>query len=316
MITIIIFAIPILFILISVKQIKTVQSFKSFALSQNSFGTFGMYCTMLASGVGAGVILGNAEKSYVGAWEYPLGCLGFAVQLLVVACLAPRIYQWRHCLSTGEILGKTYSGSDVRLISGFIWILFCTGIVTAQVLAVERVVAMIIPTWQFEAALVLTASVIIYSCLGGVYSVVYTDVIQSLVLLMALTALGAWGVYHLNTTNPDWFISAPNTVIQRTRSEAFSSIPLIFLGFIFGDALIPITIQRVTMSRSYQQSQRALVLTAFVVVLVVALSALLGFTAFTMEPDQIGNKTFSILIEAMPFWLKLLAIAGQGLRIK
>ncbi|KEI71872.1 sodium:solute symporter family protein [Endozoicomonas elysicola] len=300
---------PLLFLLVSLYQLRSIRSFATFALDRDSFGTLTIYCTILASGVGAGVIMGNAEKAYQGEWFYPLGCLGFALQLWVTARLAPRIYQWRNCLSSGEILSNVYGGKDIRFISGALWLIFCMGIVAAQVIAIQRVVTMLIPGRETPVAAFLIISVILYSSLGGIRSVVTTDVIQAVILLLSLIALTVWGI---------WFLGGIESTYQQLRVQNIQSsftgqIPtlfIVFFGFLLGDALIPISIQRVTMARSHQEASKAMQLTAAVIFAVILLCGLIGLIANLLEPGQESQYTFNILLSALPFWLKLFVVSG------
>ncbi|USE39199.1 sodium:solute symporter [Endozoicomonas sp. SCSIO W0465] len=300
---------PFLFLLIGLYQLRSIHSFSSFALDRNAFGTLAIYCTILASGVGAGMIMGNAEKAYQGEWVYPLGSLGFSLQLWLTARLAPRIYQWRHCLSFGEILGRVYDGNDIRSISGTLWLIFCLGIVTAQVIAMQRVVNMLVPGWELPVALCLITSVILYSSLGGVRSVVTTDIIQAILLLFALVALIVWGI---------WFLGGIESTYQQLQLKYVDSpvsgktpaLLVIFLGFLLGDALIPISVQRVTMARSHREASKALQLTAGVVLVITLFCGLIGVIANLLEPGQQSHQTFNILLSSQPFWLKLLTVAG------
>ncbi len=303
---------PLLFLLVSLYQLRSIRIFATFALDRDAFGTLTIYCTILASGVGAGVIMGNAEKAYQGEWIYPLGCLGFAFQLWLTAGLAPRIYQWRNCLSSGEILGNVYGGKDIRFISGALWLIFCMGIVTAQVIAMQRVVTMLIPGWETPVAAFLIISIILYSSLGGVRSVVTTDVIQAIILLLSLIALTIWGI---------WFLGGIESTYQQLRLQNIQSsftgqIPtlfIVFFGFLFGDALIPISIQRITMARSHQDASKAMELTAaviFAVILLCGLIGLIGLIANLLKPGQESQYTFNILLSVLPFWLKLFVVSG------
>ncbi len=298
-----------LFLLFGLYQLKSIRSFAAFALDRDAFGTLAIYCTILASGVGAGMIMGNAEKAYRGEWFYPLGCLGFSLQLWLTAQLAPRIYRWRHCLSFSEILGQVYGGKDIRFISGTLWMIFCMGLVTAQMIAIQRVVSMLVPGWELPVASCLIISVILYSSLGGVRSVVTTDTIQAIILLLALVTLTIWGIWFLGGIEATYQQFQLNNAENHSTGQV-TTLLIIFVGFLLGDALIPISIQRVTMARSHLEASKALRLTAVVVLIVTLLCGLIGVIASLLEPGQDSHRTINILISSQPLWLKLLTVTG------
>ena len=302
---------PLLFLLVGLIQLKSIRSFENFALDRDAFGSLAIYCSILASGVGAGVIMGNAEKAYQGEWIYPLGCLGFSLQLLLTARLAPRIYRWRDCLSTGEILGNAYGGNDVRFIAGTLWLLFCVGIVAAQVIAMIRVVNILVPGWEVPIASCLIAAVILYSSLGGIRSVVTTDVVQAIILLLSLVVLAVWGVNHIGGIEPiSQLFLDHNSNGYKYHLNQLPPFIIIFLGFLLGDALIPTSIQRITMARSHSDAARAMRLTAAATFIVILLCGLIGIIAFQLQPEQDSLLTFQILLSEMPLWLKLLVVTG------
>ncbi|WP_461536809.1 sodium:solute symporter family protein [Spongorhabdus nitratireducens] len=305
---IIIFSLAALLLVYSILQIKQVGNFSAFALDRNAFGVVAIYCTFLASGIGAGHLMGAAEKSYATGWYYTIGCLGYPLQLLLVAWLAPRVYQWRQCLSSGEILSKAYGGNDIRLIAGLIWLFFCTGIISAQVVAMQRVSHMLIPQHETLIAVLLTATVIIYSCLGGVRSVVSTDIFQAWALLLAIATLLVWGIEE--TGGIESFTQYNLELIQSLKQESSPELLILFLCFLFGDVLIPVSIQRITMARSATQARSALLLTAFVVFWVVLTSGALGTIAQMLDGSRHASETFNIIILFAPDWLGIFLFAG------
>ena len=306
-----ILSLSVAFLIYGVWHLKTVNQFSIFALDRNAFGSFAIYCTLLASGVGAGHLMGAAEKSYDSGWFYTIACMGFTFQLILSGWLVLRIFRWRHCLSSGEILGKAFGGRDVRLIAGVLWLLFCMGIVSAQVVAMQRVAAMLLPAdWHFEAAMLLSVTVILYSCLGGVRSVVSTDIIQAVLLLGAMCAVVAWGVQSTGGWQPfyDHNLDKLNSLLNGDVS--LLSLGLLFMVFFLGDALIPISIQRIAMSRSVKQARTAVYVTALIVSFVVLLSGALGTVAYLMNGNQLPRDTFTILLDRMPDWLSMVLLLG------
>ncbi|KEQ13369.1 hypothetical protein GZ77_13240 [Endozoicomonas montiporae] len=303
--------ISIAFLIYGVRHLKTVNQFSVFALDRNAFGSFAIYCTLLASGVGAGLLMGAAEKSYASGWFYTIACMGFTFQLILSGWLVPRIFKWRDCLSSGEILGKAFGGRDVRLIAGVLWLLFCMGIVSAQVVAMQRVSAMLLPAdWHFAAAMLLSVTVILYSCLGGVRSVVITDIIQAVLLLSAMLAVVVWGVHLTGGWQPFYDHNIDNLHSLIDGNTSLLGMGLLFMVFFLGDALIPISIQRVTMSRSVSQARTAVYVTALIVSFVVLLSGALGTVAHLLDANQLPRDTFTILLERMPGWLSMVLLVG------
>ncbi|WP_062267739.1 sodium:solute symporter family protein [Endozoicomonas arenosclerae] len=297
------------FLLISLKHVRSVRSFSVFALDRGSFGVWTLYATTLASGVGAGQLMGGAEKAYVSGFAYSFACMGFVAQLLFTAWLAPRVYLWRDCLSSGEMFGQAYGCQKIRCLCGLIWIAFCIGIISAQVVAMERVASLLLLDWRVEAGLLLSGIVIIYSALGGIKSVVRTDVIQAALLFSALFLMVLWGVGA--TGGKEAFIEvARQDITSSSENLSLLSLTFLFIGFLFGDALIPVSVQRINMAKSPWQARNALVIAAFVVLLVILMSASLGLIASQIDDSRPAQDTFSLLLAEAPEGLKMLMLLG------
>ncbi len=297
------------FLTISLIHFRSIKQFSVFALDRGAFGTFTLYATILASGIGAGNIMGIAEKAYTSGCFYTLASLGFVAQLLLSAWLAPRVYQWRHCLSSGEVIGKGYGSLRVQCLSGLIWVAFCIGIISAQVVAMVRVASLLLPRWQVEIGFFLSGIVIVYSCLGGVRSVVRTDVIQAILLFSALVFLILWGIEA----------TGGKEILIKTIHEDIASIPerfsllkllFLFIWFFLGDALIPVSVQRIAMARTCCQARLALLVTALGVLFVITMAGGIGHIASLLDSGQPAENTFLILVENIPEPLKVLMLIG------
>lgn len=134
---------------------------------------------------------------------------------------------------------------------------------------------------------VLTALIALYSCLGGFRTVVDTDILQSIFLLLAIVA----GFYFVFTfeTKP---IASINFSIGSLIGDVgwANALGISFLGF--GWLLITMdTWQRNCASRSIDTSMKGIIIAGLIMTLFVVFFALFGiYVKNSIEPILVGNN--------------------------
>lgn len=119
-------------VLITMRYSTRSKSFEDFALARNSFGSFAILSTVVASFVGGGTIIGLAEKSFMNGVGTSVAFIGFAIQIFLTGyIIAPRLLtKYGSALSVGDIFAKGY-GHNAKIVMGIGWFLFTFGIITA-----------------------------------------------------------------------------------------------------------------------------------------------------------------------------------------
>jgi solute:Na+ symporter, SSS family len=155
--------------------------------------------SVVATDVGGGFSIGLGGLGFAmglsGSWMLFTGLLGAwlsAVLLIPRICRHP---QFRHWLTLPQWFGDRF-GPGAALAAGLISAIGYTGFTSSQLLAGAKLAAAAVPQLEISHALLLMGSIaVIYTVLGGLKAVIYTDTIQWLILLIGLGALGlpiAW----------------------------------------------------------------------------------------------------------------------------
>jgi len=287
-----------------------VKDLKSFALAKGHFALFPLICTIVATCVGGGVIVGTAEKAFQGSLGYAIGLLGFPLQLILTGLvIAPRINKFKTALSIGDII-KTAYGKGGQVLTGLLWCCFCVGILVVQITALGNFMAQFINLGMTANLLIGAGTVILYCYFGGIRAVVLTDVLQFIILyiaipltfIMALVYIGGW----------ENFFSTADSLMPLAPA-VFSVTELLVLGlsFLLGDALIPPVIQRLLMAKSDVQAKRSFFLGGFITVPLCLIGGGLGIAAYAIDPSLKAGQVIPFLINTLlPVGLKSLAICG------
>ena len=216
--------------------------------------------SVVATDVGGGFSIGLGGLGFVmglaGSWILFTGLIG---AWLTAVVLIPKVHKTG--LANGlqtfpEILKFNY-GKTVALAAALISAIGYIGFTASQVLAGAKLtsatfVGVDIP----QAVIIMGAIAVVYTALGGIKTVIYTDTVQWIILLsglsligvpFALKALGGWEAAKV-------FLSAEmlqlsNVKISTIINWAFSIIPIWFIGMTL--------YQRIFAAKSTKEAKRA-----------------------------------------------------------
>lgn len=312
---------------------RRIHTQEDFAVAGRSLTAPVLVGTMLATWIGTGSLVANAQKTYEIGIAMILVPLGGAVGLFVLSRVAARVRRFEQ-LTVQDIL-ETRFGLLPRVLGTVAMITAYLTIVSYQYRAGGAVIHTMYPglaTWC-EATLgsgvvnfleehtawtdaswgsVIAAAFIIgYTVLGGLVSVAYTDVINGLVMILGLLIglpllfgdIG--GLEGIRAT----FANTPD------KMKLFGPIPPIMainltlpaMLLVMGEANL---YQRFFAARSVQAAKRAAIVLVFAVLVVETLIIVFAFVASAVEPnlpeEQFGHV---ILIASMRHLPVLLAAA-------
>lgn len=216
--------------------------------------------SVVATDVGGGFSIGLGGLGFVmglsGSWILFTGLLG---AWLTAVVLIPKVHRRgvaNKMQTFPEILQHSY-GKTVALAAALISAIGYMGFTASQVLAGAKLtsatfVGVDIP----QAVIIMGAIAVIYTALGGIKAVIYTDTVQWIILLsglslvgvpFALKALGGWEAakVFLNAE----MLQMTNLSVSTLINWAFSIIPIWFIGMTL--------YQRIFAAKSGKEAQRA-----------------------------------------------------------
>lgn len=260
--------------------------------------------SVVATDVGGGFSIGLGGLGFVmglaGSWLLFTGLIG---AWMAGVLLIPRVFQIasdRRFLSFPQFLGSVYNGR-VALIAGIISAISYLGFTSSQILAGAKLASSTFDGLTLERALFLMGAIaIVYTALGGLKAVIYTDTIQWIILMtglifvalpFTLQQVGGWETVK-ETLQSD-FLSLGNVSWQQLVNWGFTIIPIWFVGMTL--------YQRIYAARDRRTAQRGWFiaglfeypLMAFIGVTLGMLSRvavengiIAGFTAGTIDPEM------------------------------
>lgn len=128
---------------------------------------------------------------------------------------------------------KSKSATAIRLFGSFIVIFLFAFYVEAQVIGGGKTLRALFGLAPYVGIILTMAVIIPYTVVGGFQSVVYTDCIQSVVMIFTLIVAPLWGIYYIHVT-PGLFASSVTGALKLAGPEFYdwtSGAKGIFAGF-------------------------------------------------------------------------------------
>ncbi|RMF85716.1 MAG: sodium:solute symporter family protein [Planctomycetota bacterium] len=311
------------------RQIRTQEDF---AVAGRRLSAPVLVGTMLATWIGTGSIIGNAEKTYRVGIAMTLMPLGGAVGLFILSRVAARIRAFEQ-LTVQDILEARF-GLAARVLGTIAIISAYLTIVSYQYRAGGAVIHTMFPelaewcnrtfdglntylrshtAWNDASwgSVIAAVFIIGYTVLGGLVSVAYTDVINGIVMILGI-AVGlpvlladVGGIAGIERV----FADTPEKLQLIGPIGWIAAINLILpaMLLVMGEANL---YQRFFAARSARAAGRAAIVLVFAVLAVEVLIILFAFVASAVEPDLPRERHgHVILIAAMHYLPWFLAAA-------
>lgn len=280
---------------------RGMKGMKDFALAGKSFGMLVIFATLSASFIGGGFSMGNAEKVFLIGVSNIVALWGFSIkEILVARYIAPRMGQYPQAISVGDIMDQHY-GWGARIFSGFFAIALCAGILGAQIGAMGYVFNLFLNVDRVWGILIGCSIVIAYSTIGGMRAVVWTDIMQFIVLAVGIPLTLHYGLQYvggwqaLTEQVPEAHLSLPSEPL------ALLALLSLFLTFMLGETLVPPYLQRLLIGKSSKDVSRGSLLSGLFSIPFFAVTGLIGLVALVMQPDLDANLAMPYVIqEAVP----------------
>lgn len=284
-------------LLVGLKAGQNIKGMKEYAVAGKSFGTLAIFATLSASFIGGGFSMGNAEKVFLVGVSNIVALWGFSLkEILVAKYIAPNMQHYEHAISVGDIMEPAY-GKEARIFSGIFGFILCAGILGAQIGAIGYIFNLFLGIDKTYGILIGMSIVIIYATIGGMKAVVWTDIIQfivlavgmPLVLYFGLESVGGWEA--LQTTVPEARLSLP------TDMHSIIILLSLFLTFLLGETLVPPYLQRLLIGKDIKRVSRGTFLSGLFSIPFFAMTGLIGLIALAMNPELNANLAMPYVIQ-------------------
>jgi SSS family solute:Na+ symporter len=217
---------------------------------------------------------------------------------------------YKSAISVGDMMGDHY-GAGAKVITGIFSMVVCAGILGAQVGAIGYIFNVFLGLDQIYGILIGCGIVIAYSTVGGMRAVVFTDIIQFIVLSVGIPLtlivgiVKTGGLSALQAAAPATHFSFPGGYGTLT---AFVSL---FLTFVLGETLVPPYVQRLLLSKNARHTQKGTLWAGLFSIPFFAITGAIGLVALALNPELDPNLSMPYVIKTvLPAGVRGVVIAG------
>ena len=221
--------------------LKKNKTSEDYYVGGRKMGSLHVGLSVVATDVGGGFSIGLGGLGFLmgisGSWMLFTGLIGAWLSAVVLIPKVARMEKFSELYTFPQIFGHFYS-PKVALMAGVISAVGYIGFTSSQILAGAKLASASFVDLNMNTALIIMGViVIVYTALGGIKAVIYTDTVQWIFLMVGLIFVGipisysAIGGYSaiVETVKPE-MLSLTNISWQTIVNWAFTIIPIWFVG--------------------------------------------------------------------------------------
>ena len=294
-------AICALFLVISwkVREVSG-QSFKHYAIGGASFSVLMIFFTQFASIMGAGNFIGHAGSGYINGISWLAFIAGEQGAKIFFALTFAGFAGVLSYNTLPELIDDLIARDKItRIISGILSSSIMVAWVGGQGKAFGEIFNVFTGTSPIPVIFLFSAIFIVYTCLGGIYSVVYTDLIQGIMCLIFGTIFYVFSFSKVNFSFEQ--LSQSLTDVGKSELwdmgyvEPMALVNRFIIGLI-GVLIAQIYWQRCFACKDKKTARNGLLYSGIIATVMTMLTALVGLIIMTLNQDLDANS-------AMPWFM-------------
>lgn len=255
--------------------------------------------SLLATILGGSAVLGTIELSQDVGWPALWFLFSAALGLLILVPVSKYVRRYGN-FTLPELLGKFY-GKKTETIASMIIPLAWVGIVAAQIIAAAKILVGLDSLTYQQAALISGSVFILYTLLGGQWSILKTDTLQSILIITGLAAMLIFIFF-----DPEKQVSQA-LGFTTLFNEKFGLIDLLILLITYSVTFIvgPDIYSRIFCARSEKTASRSVLIVALILIPVS-----FGLTYLGVFSQNSGEGIVSFARHLLPAWAYGLFLAA------
>lgn len=277
------------------------MSADGFFVGGRQVGWFAIGASLFASNISSEHLIGLSADGFrtglaVGNYEW-----GACVVLVLLAFLFVPFYISSGIRTLPEFLEKRFGLAARMYLSGMTLVMCVLVRLSVALYAGALVLQEFfgVPFWG--AVLVLAITTVVYTAMGGLRAVIYTDVVQTVILLIgtaaltviALTKVGGWSSLTAQLDASFFEMVRPASDKEMPWPGLLLGVPVLGIWYWCTDQVI---VQRVLAAKSVTEARRGALFAAALKILPVFLFVLPGLCARVLYPEIDSKSAFPMLI--------------------
>lgn len=298
---------------IGVNASRKVNSNSDYGLAGRSLRFPVLTGTLIGSFIGGAATMGNSGKAYEVGYAVLIPIFSFFIGYLALAYIAPRLRKV-NIESLPDVLERRY-GAKTRIVAAVILFATLSIIFVAQLIAFGVFTSTAFADQGItytDAVLIGAIIVILYTIVGGLLAVAYTDLLQAVVMIIGI---GVLLPFFYASDLGDW--SDIGAALKPRSGDWLGGMDVDLLIALVPTYIAAVTIdatawQRIAAARSAKDVQPALLTAGIVYLLWGALVVAMGVAAYSTYPNlDHGDQVIPMLLfNHMPIIVKGVCLAA------
>src|ERR1041385_7652888 len=287
-------------------------------LASRDVGWFAIGASLFVSNISTEHFIGLAGSGAttglaVGHFEW-LACL----ILLILGWVFVPFYLRSNVFTMPEFLERRFSRSCAVYLAGISIIAYVFTKISVHLYASAVVIQRVLNINALWVAVILVVATGIYTIAGGLAAVIYTDLVQTLILIFGAIVLTFIGMHHvggfagLRAALPDSYFHMVKPISDHDFpwTGIFFGAPILGIWYWCTDQVI---VQRVLSAKDEGHAKAGTIFAGFLKILPVFILVLPGIIAFALFPEQVKKPDFAyptLVLNLLPVGLVGLVMAA------
>ncbi|OMP29978.1 sodium:solute symporter family protein [Mangrovimonas sp. DI 80] len=280
---------------------RKIKTSGDFALAGKSLSTSLVGVTLFATWFGSSQIMGNPGYFIVdGFSSYITLTLSGGICLFIVGQFYARKLYRMNIVTINDFFGRRYN-KHLEAASSLLMVFSYPHWIAAQFVALAYLfnAVMDIP---FNYGILIGASIVVfYTYIGGMWAVAYTDMVQSIMILLGLFIL-LFQILHNTGGIAPIFENQPSDFFKLTPKgglDAWSEYIALLLAFIAGAIPVQEIYQRVFSAKNENAARKGLFLGAVLMVVIPSIPLIIGLGGVYLYPELTNNGNSQDIIPSL-----------------
>ncbi len=269
--------------------------------------------TMAATHTSAGTFIGTIGVIYTVGWSFGWVVLSIPLAYwFMVAVLAQRFTKVKQ-LTLPAFIESRYESKTARAIAAVIILVATVVYIQAQIIAGGLVANIVFGIPAMTGMVIFTAILLIYTVVGGMIAVVYTDFLQLIIMCIGALVSVPLAIRQFDSLgNLLEYVEAIKPIAFTWDGMSATLLFTLGLAFFLGSVSTPEKLTRLYAMKDMKTVRKAILLTILVVTIINLLVFILGLSGMVLFPTlPSGDLAMPIIAKAvLPTFIGTLMLAA------
>jgi SSS family solute:Na+ symporter len=273
---------------------RKIKSTNGYYLAERSLGWFAITATITATVVGGSATIASAKLIYLNGLPSLWLDIGAATGLIILGIFLAKKVRETKLFTLPEITNHLYN-EKVRYVSSILIIITQIAWISLLIQATGAVITVLLPVDYTILLSIITIIFIFYTLIGGQYAVVYTDIIQFIIMVIGVCCI-ATPLLFMKASPQIFTISSDFLSFPINKNLGFLPIVSFFFMMTMPHIVGPDIYSKILSAKNEKTARNGCLLAGGFRLLFAISIAIIGLSSIILVP----NLSYNEAVFAMP----------------